>query len=353
MNRRGLLASVVPSAVLLGANAASQPPAGPGGRLIRPKMGPILEAWVAEKPDVRSVGVEIEWSKGCLEVTVRVDVSGETPDFKQYGIGGDIWNAVAVSESDESEPGSFTVSDATARELIKEVERTRVRTVGYNAKNAADRAKDKALEAAPLVTMEQWAASFGDDRDITRGKVTGRRAYTAFYVEHDVVHCVALWAPEEKDGKWHVFPTAWSVGDFVLDASNDPQCRTVYFDVFNATALASRLMEHGMEAVSVSWAPASRLLGANFIRSAASEGKLLHCGSAIHSPCLGKALSSFCVGGDGRIAGDVGAFARCLVMAATVAASSSEQKDDATATKKLLAEQIVDAYGVPREVIET
>ena len=42
MNRRGMIASLVPSTVLLGASAATPATAGP--RLIKPNIGPVLAA---------------------------------------------------------------------------------------------------------------------------------------------------------------------------------------------------------------------------------------------------------------------------------------------------------------------
>lgn len=108
MNRRGLIASLLPSTILLGANVAQPEAAGPRARLIKPNIGPVLAAWVAEKPDIREAHVEILWNCGTLEVYL-VEVSGSSAE------------EVHSRSCNESSPGSFTVSDADARALVAEI----------------------------------------------------------------------------------------------------------------------------------------------------------------------------------------------------------------------------------------
>ena len=308
MNRRGLIAALFPSAVVLGANAplmAASPTLGEGrGRLFKPKIGPVLEAWIAEKPDVRSADVEVKWERGQLFVSASESVGDGTFPVRQ------------CRYCDESSPGSFTVCDDVAKEVIeclsKEVERRVVKL----------RAELEAAIPAPPITREQWASLRGDDRDIMPDKVVGRQCFCAIQVDQDVVYCTALWSPKEPGGNWHVYPTNWSVSNFIHAACYDQNdFGVIYLDGWNSQSIAAELAKFGIDVRYVGWARSIRAAGVNFIRSLISSGTFRHCGPAISECALKESLANCRVGSDGIFRDEPAA--RSLIMAASVAASAA------------------------------
>ena len=291
VNRRDMVASLFSIPLLPGAPEAQ--PAATFGRLIKPKVGPVLAAWVAEKPSAREAEVEIDWRKGMLEVDVREDC--------QY----------VSRHVDESLPGSFAVSDADARSLIAEMA----------AKVEATLQPEQAT--APLVSLEQWRKFTGDFVAQRSG-----RCYFAAHQEGDVIYSSALWSPSDRSPFWVVYVSEWSVGDFIASLSRELHRQAgilLHMDRWasNATMLALQNRNVPVSASPVS-IPAFAS-GAGFIRRKASTDVLRHAGPK--SQELGESLASTTTAlndfgnlivkrPDGRV--------RAFLMAAAVAASQEK-----------------------------
>lgn len=288
MNRRDIVASLFSIPLLPGATEA--PPAATFGRLIKPKVGPVLAAWVAEKPSAREAEVEIDWRKGMLEVDVREDC--------QY----------VSRHVDESHPGIFAVSDADAKSIIAEVA----------AKVAATLQPEQAT--APLVCLEQWRKFTGDFVAARSGK-----CYFAARQEGDVIYSSALWSPSERSPFWVVYATEWSVGDFIASISQEIHIQAdipLHMDRWSSASTMLALENRNVQVSSFSTSRSAIASGADFIRRKASTDVLRHAGRK--SLELGEALASTMAALDdfGNLIvkkpdGRVGAF----LMAAAVAAS--------------------------------
>ena len=288
MNRRGLIASLLPSTILLGVNAAQPEAAGPRARLIKPNIGPVLAAWVAEKPDIREAHVEILWNLGTLEVYL-VEVSGSSSE------------EVHSRSCNESSPGSFTVSDADARALVAEI------------------AAKMGPAPEPLVRPEQWGRP-----DTSAYSPQGRKCYFAAQQDRDVISSAAMWTPNGSDPRWFLWAVDWSVPDFIESVCRDSHCN-LYMDRWNSHATALSLIGRGVPVVAHPFGRSVRAAGINFIRNVVEADALRHAGPA--SEELGAALAAASVirEDDGspslrRVDGRVGAF----LMAAAVAASQEK-----------------------------
>jgi len=259
MNRRGMIASLVPSTVLLGASAAT--PATVGPRLIKPNIGPVLAAWVAEKPDSREAHVEIRWNFGTLEVYLR-DSGAEVHNFR----------------CDEATPGSFTVADADARALIAEVA----------SKVEAALQPEQAPVPVPLIYLEQWR-KFTGDFVVARSD----RCYFAARQEGDVIYSSALWSPSERSPFWVIYATEWSVGDFIASVSQERHLESdipLHMDRWSSNATMLALQHRGVQVSSFATSPSAIAAGANFIHHKAYSDVLRHTGPK--SLELGESLGS-------------------------------------------------------------
>ena len=290
MNRRGMIASLVPSTVLLGASAAT--PATVAPRLIKPNIGPVLAAWVAEKPDSREAHVEIRWNFGTLEVWIQ-DSAASAHNLR----------------CNESTPGSFTVSDADARALIAEIA---AKAALPEATPIWEPTEEEVTE--PLVRPEQWVRSTG-----VVPRPPDRKCYFAAQLDQDVISSVALWAPYESDPRWFLWAVDWSVPDFIEAVARDNSC-TLHMDRWNSRATMLSLANRGVSVAQYSIGKSSRAAGINFIRNVVKADALRHAGPA--SAELGEALAASQVKHDefgnpfvSRVGAPVGAF----LMAAAVA----------------------------------
>jgi hypothetical protein len=285
-----MIASLVPSTVLLGASAAT--PATVGPRLIKPNIGPVLAAWVAEKPDSREAHVEIRWNLGTLEVWIQ-DSAASAHNFR----------------CNESTPGSFTVSDADARALIAEIA---AKAALPAATPICEPTEEEVTD--PLVRPDQWVRS-----NMSAYSPEGRKCYFAAQVDKDVVSSAALWSPHGADPNWFLWAVDWSVPDFIEAVARDNSC-TLHMDRWNSQATMLSLVNRGVSVAQCSIGKSSRAAGINFIRNVVKADALRHAGPA--SAELGEALASSQVNYDEfgnpfirRIGAPVGAF----LMAAAVA----------------------------------
>lgn len=293
MNRRDIVASLFSIPLLPGAPEA--PPPATFGRMIKPKVGPVLTAWVAEKPSAREAEVEIDWRKGMLEVDVREDC--------QY----------VSRHVDESHPGSFAVSDADAKSIIAEVA----------AKVAATLQPEQAT--APLVSLGQGREFTGDFVVARSGK-----CYFAARQEGDVIYSSALWSPSERSPFWVVYATEWSVGDFIASLSRELHLQTgipLHMDRWSSASTMLALQNRNVPVTSFAFSRSAIATGADFIRRKTSADVLRYSGPK--SQGLGESLASTMTALDDfgnlivkRPDGRVGAF----LMAAAVAASQELPK---------------------------
>lgn len=291
MNRRDIVASLFSLPLLPGSPETPSPAT--FGRLIKPRIGPVLAAWVAEKPSAREAKVEIDWRKGMLEVDVREDCQ------------------FVSRHVDESHPGSFAVSDADARSIIAEVA----------AKVAATLQPEQAT--APLVCLEQWRKFTGDFVVARSGK-----CYFAARHRADVIYSSALWSPSERSPFWVVYATEWSVGDFIASLSCELHRQSdipLHMDRWSSNATMLALENRNVQVSSFSASRSAIAAGADFIRRKASADVLRHTGPK--SLELGESLASTMTALDDyenlivkKPDGRAGAF----LMAAAVAASQEK-----------------------------
>jgi len=296
MNRRGMIASLVPSTVLLGAGAATPAPVGP--RLIKPNIGPVLAAWVAEKPSAREAEVEIDWRKGMLEVDVR--------EGRQF----------VSRHVDESHTASFTVSDADARSLIAEIAAKTATPIWEPTEEEATPIWEPTEEEVtePLVRPEQWVREH-----FFPPRPPDRKCYFAAQVDQDVVSSVALWSPHGADPHWTLWAADWSVPDFIDAVVRDNHC-TLYMDRWRSHATMLSLANRGVSVAPHPFGPSVRAAGINFIRNVVKADALRHAGPA--SAKLGEALASSQVNRDecgNPCISRVGAPVNAFLMAASVA----------------------------------
>ena len=293
MNRRDIVASLFSIPLIPG--APEPPTPATFGRLIKPKVGSVLAAWVAEKPSAREAEVEIDWRKGMLEVDVREDCQ------------------FVSRHVDESHPGSFAVSDSDARSLIAEMA----------AKVAATLQPEQVT--APLVSLEQWRKFTGDFVAQRSGKCC-----FAARQEGEVIYSSALWSPSERSPFWVVSATEWLVGDFVASLSREVHIQAdipLHMDRWSSASTMLALENRNVQVSSFSTSRTAIASGANFIHHKAYADVLRHTGPK--SLELGESLASTMTTIDdfGNLIvkkpdGRVGAF----LMAAAVAASQDIPK---------------------------
>jgi hypothetical protein len=263
-------------------------PATAAPRLIKPNIGPVLAAWVAEKPDSREAHVEIRWNLGTLEVWIQ-DSAASAHNFR----------------CTESTPGSFTVSDADSRALIAEI-------AAKAAPPICEPTEEEVTE--PLVRPEQWVREH-----FVSPRPPDRKCYFAAQLDQDVVSSVALWVPYESDPRWFLWAVDWSVPDFIEAVARDNSC-TLHMDKWNSHATMLSLANRGVSVAQYPFGKSVRAAGINFIRNVVKADALRHAGPA--SAELGEALAASQVNHDefgnpfvSRIGAPVGAF----LMAAAVA----------------------------------
>ena len=267
-------------------------PATAAPRLIKPNIGPVLAAWVAEKPDSREAHVEIRWNLGTLEVWIQ-DSAVSAHNFR----------------CNESTPGSFTISDADARALIAEIA---AKAALPEATPIWEPTEEEVTE--PLVRPEQWVREH-----FVSPRPPDRKCYFAAQLDQDVISSVALWAPYESYPRWFLWAVDWSVPDFIEAVAHDTPC-TLHMDKWNSHATMLSLANRGVYVAHYPFGKSVRAAGINFIRNVVKADALRHAGPA--SAELGEALAASQVNHDefgnpfvSRIGAPVGAF----LMAAAVA----------------------------------
>lgn len=244
VSRRDIVASLFSIPMLPGAPEA--PPPAALGRLVKPKIGPVLAAWVAEKPSAREAEVEIDWRKGMLEVDVR--------EGGQY----------VSRHVDESHPGSFAVSDADAKSLIAEMA----------AKVEISLRPEPA--PTPLLSSVWWRKFDGVFDDVTGGS-----CQFAAHQEGDVVYSSALWSPSERSPKWVIYATEWSVSDFIAVLAKERSLggnTPLHMDRWASNATMLALQHRGIQVSAFSTSRSACAAGANFIHHKAYSDALRHSG---------------------------------------------------------------------------
>ena len=287
MDRRGLIASLLPSTILLGAKAALPEVAGPSARLIKPSIGPVLAAWVAEKPDIREAEVEIDWRRGMLKVDVGED------------------RQIVSRHVDESHLGSFAVSDADARSIVAEIA----------AKIAA--LPPPLPPPSPLIRREQWVSS----RLAPDWREAGRECCFAAHQERDVIHSSALWLPFKDDVTTVVWAVDWAVADFIgACAQHADQHPPLHIDRWNASSTAEALHHRGVKIVSQPFGKSAQAAAARF-----TLGKDIRYGGP-GGDALAESLSATMVSTDdfgNLIIANADARAKAFLLAASVADKES------------------------------
>jgi hypothetical protein len=274
MNRRGLLASILPSTIVLGANAAvaSKPTlADARTRLIKPKMGPVLEAWVAAgTPDLaRTVLVDIIWARGELAVYARENVAVD-----EYGA----LTAKTTRFCDESPPGSFMVGDDDARAVVSAVEADREDKV----------AQLRAVE--PLLSIEQWASRRGPHNLFS---LPGRKCYWSATKTDDTIHSVALWAPCAMSQRWDAWAVDLGTDAFARTVPSESQVHPLYLDQWACFQLMERTKRAGGNVIGLPQTRSNREAGVKFIRKLVASDKFYNTGP--QAEALGESLAKVTV----------------------------------------------------------
>lgn len=130
-----------------------------GPRLVKPKAGPILEAWAKEKnpPGVvdREASVRIDWNAGVLSVRLLYTLE-KHEGFDAYD--GDQWFVMTSELCDESYPGSFTVPDDVARRMVERHQKNLWEITCQNAARAVTRTERKRLLAEGRMSINEARA---------------------------------------------------------------------------------------------------------------------------------------------------------------------------------------------------